>query len=321
VQAVAQPGVVLDDRQPARVLVGQRVAYLNTTATETSSTQSVEFLDTGVQLYFRPFVSNNNEIRMELKPQVSDAKPRNVGAAGGGKATVPDEITQELRTNVRVKSGQTIVLGGLFREESETTNRQIPGLGDLLPGAFSGASAKMKKQEIIFLITPTVVEDAQDYRAGDKALQVAEATRVGARADLLPFSQTHLIGTYQVQALDAWKQGDRATAMYYVDQALRMEPNSPMMISLREAIRTDDKDRYRIQFDSLMLLTPEIRSDRGWAGVPDEKQLAHDPPTPIDDDFHPTDPLPLPDPEAPRLPGERAPTRQNDPNPPQEPTP
>ncbi|MFO0962522.1 MAG: hypothetical protein U0625_06395 [Phycisphaerales bacterium] len=318
---LARPTVTVLNRQRAQVLVGERIAYLSTTQTQTSTTQEVKYLDVGVKLVFRPFVSPDGMVRVELAPQVSSARTKDIDAAGGGKATVPDEITQELRTNVRVKSGQTIVLGGLFREESETTNRQIPGLGDLLPGAFSGASAKMKKQEIIFLITPTVVEDAQDYRAGDKALQVAEATRVGARAGLLPFSQTHLIGTYQVQALDAWKQGDRATAMYYVDQALRMEPNSPMMISLREAIRTDDKDRYRIQFDSLMLLTPEIRSDRGWAGVPDEKQLAHDPPPPIDDDFHPTDPLPLPDPEAPRLPGERAPTRQNDPNPPQEPTP
>ena len=93
-----------------------------------------------------------------------------------------DEISQELRTNVRVKSGQTIILGGLFKEQSQVTNRQIPGLGDLIPGAFSGASSQMVKQEIIFLITPTVVEDAQDYKAGDMALRTSEAARVGGRA-------------------------------------------------------------------------------------------------------------------------------------------
>ncbi|MFM8731653.1 MAG: hypothetical protein ACKOGJ_03885, partial [Phycisphaerales bacterium] len=92
---------------------------------------------------------------------------------------MPDELTQELRTNIRVRSGQTIVLGGLFRETSVVTNRQIPGLGDLIPGAFSGASGQIKKQEIIVLITPTVVEDAQDYRDGERALSVADAAKVG----------------------------------------------------------------------------------------------------------------------------------------------
>ncbi|MCW5766150.1 MAG: secretin and TonB N-terminal domain-containing protein, partial [Phycisphaeraceae bacterium] len=54
---LANPKLLTLNRQPARVLVGQRLGYLSSTATETSTTQTVQFLDTGVQLYFRPFVS------------------------------------------------------------------------------------------------------------------------------------------------------------------------------------------------------------------------------------------------------------------------
>ncbi len=334
---LARPTVTVLNRQRAQVLVGEKIAYLSTTQTQTSTTQEVKYLDVGVKLVFRPFVSSDGMVRLELAPQVSTARTKDIDAAGGGKATVPDEITQELRTNVRVKSGQTIVLGGLFREQSSTTNRQIPGLGDLLPGAFSGASSTMKKQEIIFLITPTVIEDAQDYREGDKALQVAEAARVGARAGLLPFSETHLAGAYQVQAMDAWKNGDRATAIYYCDQALRLQPTAVSMIALREAVRTDRKDRYRTELDALLLLTPRLRGERGWAPAPQEADLLLDPPPPVDDDYKPSDPLPLPDLEAPSLPGERnfapparqappvpadpEPTAPSDPTPTKEPTP
>jgi type IV pilus assembly protein PilQ len=73
---VSNPKVLALNRQPARVLVGRKVGYLNTTSTDTATTQTVEFLDTGTQLYFRPFVSNDGIIRMELRPAVSEAAIR-----------------------------------------------------------------------------------------------------------------------------------------------------------------------------------------------------------------------------------------------------
>jgi len=305
---VARPTVTVLNRQKAQVLIGERIAYLSTTQTQTSTTQEVKYLDVGVKLVFRPFVSPDGMVRIELAPEVSTARIKDIDAAGGSKATVPDEITQTLQTNVRVKSGQTIVLGGLFREQSTVTSRQIPGLGDLLPGAFSGASGQMKKQEIIFLITPTVVEDAQDYRDGERALAVADAAKVGARAGLLPFSESHLAGNYQLQALEAWKKGDRSTALYYVDQALRTQKASPSMLSLREAIRTDSKAGYRRELDAVDLLDPRQREpfngvplndtfkySNGWVTPPTPQDLSKDVPPPVDDDYAPWNPLPVPD--------------------------
>ena len=322
---LARPTVTVLNRQRAQVLIGERIAYLSTTQTQTSTTQEVKYLDVGVKLIFRPFVSPDGMVRLELAPQVSTARIKDIDAAGGGKATVPDEISQELRTNVRVKSGQTIILGGLFKEQSQVTNRQIPGLGDLIPGAFSGASSQMVKQEIIFLITPTVVEDAQDYKAGDMALRTSEAARVGARAGLLPFSESHLSGNYQLQALEAWKEGDRSTALYYVDQALRTQKNAPSMIALREAIRTDHKDQYRTELDAIELLDPTQRQpfngvplsdtfkySKGWVTPPKPEDLKKDVPPTVDDDYSPFDPLPLPDLDAPPLsrgPGIEKPSR------------
>src|SRR5262249_23249315 len=96
---LSHPQIMALNRQAARVLVGRKVGYLNTTSTDTATTQTVEFLDTGTQLYFRPFVTNEGMIRMELKPQVSEAVIRDTKDATGAAVTIPDEITNELVTN------------------------------------------------------------------------------------------------------------------------------------------------------------------------------------------------------------------------------
>jgi type II secretory pathway component GspD/PulD (secretin) len=306
---LARPTVTVLNRQRAQVQIGERIAYLSTTQTQTSTTQEVKYLDVGVKLIFRPFVSPDGMVRIELAPQVSTARSKTIAVAPNGFAEVPDEFTQELRTNVRVKSGQTIVLGGLFREDESVTKRQVPGLGDLIPGVFSGAAGTTRKQEVMFLITPTIVDDSQDYRAGDEALRAVEAAKVGARAGLLPFSHAHLAGNYEVQALEAWRKGDRTTALFYVDQALRNERASPTMISLREAIRTDRRDQYRTELDSLDLLDPRqrepfngvplndtFRYSPGWVTPPRPEDLAKDVPPPVDDDYDPYDPLPVAEP-------------------------
>ena len=90
---LARPKVMCLNRQRAEVLVGDRVGYLSTTATDTSTTQTVEYLDTGVQLVFRPFISKNGMIRMELSPSVSEAVLRESTDVEGTIVTIPDELT------------------------------------------------------------------------------------------------------------------------------------------------------------------------------------------------------------------------------------
>ncbi|HRJ50712.1 MAG TPA: hypothetical protein PKU91_09270, partial [Phycisphaerales bacterium] len=167
---ISNPKVLALNRQPARVLVGRKVGYLSTTSTDTTTTQSVQFLDTGTQLYFRPFVTNEGLIRLELKPAVSEAVIRDSRDATGAAVTIPDEITNEIVTNVLVRDGQTIVLGGLFRESTQSSRRQVPFLGDipLLGAAFRGHDDQTSRNEIIFMITPTIVSDQVLVMQGER---------------------------------------------------------------------------------------------------------------------------------------------------------
>ncbi len=264
---LARPSVTVLNRQKAQVNIGQKLGYLSTTQTQTSTTQEVQYIDTGIKLTFRAFISPDGMVRMELAPSITAATYENVKSQGTD-SQIPNQSNQDLRTNVRVKSGQTIVLGGLFREVSSTTNRQIPLFGDLLPGALSGQKDATLRQEVIFLVTPIIVEDPKSSIDGDMALKVIDAVQTSARAGLLPFSHAQIAGNYQTQALDAWRAGDTKKASLYADQAIRVSPSSPSMIQLREDIRANNSTPWKSKLDSLDLLPDYIRENGTVLGFP-----------------------------------------------------
>lgn len=222
VTVVSNPKILTLNRQPARVLVGTKVGYLNTTSTQTSTTQTVEFLDTGTQLNLRPFVSADGLIRMELKPQVSSFRLRNATDATGATVTIPDEDTSELVTNVMVRDGQTIVLGGLFTETTTANRRQVPGLGDvpIIGNAFRGRDDETRRSEIIFMITPSIVNDTQLAEAGSRAEDYVAGARTGAREGTLPWSRSRRASQLLLSAQEAAEQGDRDLALFKVRRAL-----------------------------------------------------------------------------------------------------
>jgi len=238
VTVVSNPKILTLNRQPARVLVGTRVGYLNTTTTETSTTQTVEFLDVGTQLAVRPFVSKNGLIRLELRPQVSSFKLREVTDNSGSAVTIPDEDTTEMTTNVMVRDGQTVVLGGLFTETTSSARRQVPLLGDipLIGNAFKGYDDSTRRSEIIFLITPSIVNDTALAEAGELGNQYVEQARFGSRKSLLPWSRERRVGQLLIDARNLSDQGETELALAKIDRALRLSPASPDAREMRSDI-------------------------------------------------------------------------------------
>ncbi len=235
---ISNPKVLALNRMPARVLVGRRVGYLNTTSTETSTTQTVQFLDTGTQLFFRPFVGRDNSIRMELKPQVSEAIIRQAADATGAAVSIPDEVTQEITTNVIVNDGQTIVLGGLFRESTQFARRQVPFLGDIpvIGAAFRGHDNDTDRSEIIFMITPTIINDAMIDQTAQMAQADIERLRAGTRQGLLPWSRDKMTSIHNMEAEQFARRGEYEKALWHIQRSLALNPIQPEAFRLRERI-------------------------------------------------------------------------------------
>ncbi len=235
---LSRPRVLAVNRNRGQILIGRRIGYLSTTSTETSTTQTVQFLDTGTQLIFRPFVGKDGYIRMELKPSVSEGIIRDVTGSDGSTFTIPDQITQELQTNVVVKDGHTIVLGGLFREETTLTRRQVPFLGDIpiIGAAFKGKEDITRRSEITFLITPSIMRDEILISEGQRANEMVEDARLGARTGVLPWSNDRLTNGYNLKAEEAIAAGDSELALYYIDLSLSLKRTQPQVIQMRERL-------------------------------------------------------------------------------------
>jgi type II secretory pathway component GspD/PulD (secretin) len=149
---LANPRVVTLNKQRGEVLLGRRDGYLTTTVTQTSTTQSVEYLETGTRLIFRPFIMSDDLVRLEIHPEDS-----NGGISSEG---LPFKETTEVTTNVVIRSGETVVIGGLFRNRKSTLTRKVPFLGDLwlIGQIFRSTDERMRREEIIVVLTPRIVD-------------------------------------------------------------------------------------------------------------------------------------------------------------------
>ncbi|MCE9590967.1 MAG: hypothetical protein K8S99_10625 [Planctomycetes bacterium] len=236
---LANPKLLVLNRQKANLLIGEKLGYLSSTANSTSTTQTVEFLEVGTQLSLRPFISDDGYIRMELRPSISDGSTRTVGGSGGSSPVIiPDETTQELTTNVMVRSGQTVVLGGLFKEDTTVSRRQVPYLGDVpvLGAAFKGHDDTVERNEVIFLVTPTIMKDEALYAASDTVKNGVELARVGAREALLPWSRSKLSAAHMRDAIKYYEAGDRDKALWATNMVLTLDPTTVEAMELREKI-------------------------------------------------------------------------------------
>lgn len=237
---LSNPKILTLNRMSARVLVGRKVGYLQTQLGGDAgqpSQQSVAFIDTGTQLAVRPFVSNDGMIRMELRPKVADVnfKSRQVS----GQATeIPEEVTQELTTNIMVRDGQTIVLGGLFRENISSGRSQVPFLGDLplIGDAFRGRNNDITRNEIIFLVTPTVVSDEAISEAGDRSKQFIDRALFGARQSTLPWSRERMTSALNIEADALVREGKTSEALGRIERSLTLNSHQPEIIELREKL-------------------------------------------------------------------------------------
>jgi type IV pilus assembly protein PilQ len=199
---------------------------------QSTTVQTVEFLKTGTRLIFRPYVGDDGFIRMEVHPEDSDGKVVN---------GLPSKTTTEVTTNVIVKDGHTVVIGGLFRESSTRSRTQVPGLGNLpLVGAlFRHQEDATIREEIIILLTPHIIKDDRAYSAASEAeLKEAEKMRVGIRRGMMPWGRERLAETCYDSAVREMQKtkGDRKKALFFLDCATNLNPKFLEAIRMKESL-------------------------------------------------------------------------------------
>ncbi len=153
-RVLAQPTLVVESGKTARFLAGGEVPI---PIAQEDNTITVDYKQFGVMLEFTPRILDDGMIAMEVQPEVS-----NIDETAGitvGAIRIPGFRTRRTETSVRVRDGESFVVGGLLQDEIRSAVQKVPLFGDIpILGALFRSSAYEKNQsELAIIVTPRVV--------------------------------------------------------------------------------------------------------------------------------------------------------------------
>jgi len=158
---LSEPHIMVLNNQEAKLLVGEVLSI--PTFERNSTTGRMEITgyknrDLGVRLSVVPQVNAQDEIVVTVHPEITTLLGYDELTA---EIKAPRFATREAVTNVRIKSGQTIAIGGLIKEDTQDRTTKVPILGDIpiLDKLFSFQSKVVIKTDLLFLMTVTVIKD------------------------------------------------------------------------------------------------------------------------------------------------------------------
>jgi general secretion pathway protein D len=164
-QVLSAPSLVVMNNQQAQIQVGDNIPISQTTVNTSNSDttlSSVEYVQTGVILDVLPRINPGGLVYMDIQQQVSDADTSNVTTTQPN----PRISTRSVSTQIAVQSGQTVLLGGLIKQDNAESTSSVPGLSSIpgLKWLFGSTSKSRDRTELIVLITPRVVTNAGQAR-------------------------------------------------------------------------------------------------------------------------------------------------------------
>ena len=166
VRTLSTPKLLAVEGAESEVIIGDRRGYSVTTTINQVTTESVEFLESGVILRVTPSVDDDGRVMMDINPEVSTGV---IDPITG----IPSQTTTEVTTSMIVPDGRTVFVGGLIKHRVDESKRGIPVISriPLFGRLFSNRTKTHTNTETIVLITPTVVATAGptiDKRSIDK---------------------------------------------------------------------------------------------------------------------------------------------------------
>lgn len=169
VKMLSSPSVMVMDNHPAAISVGEQIPVkVSSTVTSTSFlSDNYQLKDTGVILNVTPSVNSGNMVTLQIDQSVIDD-------AGLDTASQQTKFSnRQLTSKLAVRSGESIVMGGLIRDRNEDNNSGVPLLKDIpiIGKAFSSTVKKTTRTELLLVMTPRVVRTDVDVREVSEELR------------------------------------------------------------------------------------------------------------------------------------------------------
>lgn len=168
VNILSSPSVLASDNKEAKIDIATEVPVASAQiqyddATSNKTQTDIQYRNTGVLLGVTPHINEYGLVSMEINQEISEQS----GAVSVGGESYPSFFKRSVSTNLTVNNGQTIVIGGLIRENATRSSTGVPFLSDI-PGLgwlFGKQGDNLSKSELIIFITPRVVANLADVDA------------------------------------------------------------------------------------------------------------------------------------------------------------
>ena len=160
---LSSPSVMVRDNQVAHIQVGKQVPILTqqqqSTQTNSNVLNSISYKDTGVMLDVKPRVTPGGMVQMDVDQQVSTNE-----ATSSSDIDSPTFTVRQITSNVAVRSGQAVVLGGLIENTEAANKGGVPGLSNVpvLGALFSDNEKLADRRELLVILTPKIIASDQD---------------------------------------------------------------------------------------------------------------------------------------------------------------
>lgn len=198
---LASPRIRARNKEKAKIMIGDRVPTITNTVTPVITgssvvTGNVSYQDVGLKLEFEPQVYANNEVGIKISLEVSNIAAEFTDNQGGRSYQIG---TRNANTNLRLKDGETQILGGLITDQDRNTASKIPGLGHLpfIGRLFGNNDGSDTRSEIVLSITPRIVRNLPVRTSDAKNIFTGTANVLRERPILAePISQLKITGTF-----------------------------------------------------------------------------------------------------------------------------
>ncbi len=154
-EVISTPKVLTADKQQAKVASGTQIPYQSAEGGGANAVSKTEFIDATLSLDVTPSITPEGKVQMNLQIKNDSIG----GATPTGQYTINKN---EINTNVLVDNGETVVLGGIFEQQTINQQTKVPFLGDIpyLGRLFRKDVKSDNKSELLIFVTPRIVNDS-----------------------------------------------------------------------------------------------------------------------------------------------------------------
>jgi type II secretory pathway component GspD/PulD (secretin) len=241
---LANPKIMALNKQAGYINIGEERGYTASTTQGQTTTTSVDFLISGTILKFRPFICDNGYVRMEINPELSTGSIQK-----DVNSTLPIKTVTQVKSNIMVKDGKTIIIGGLFKEDLTNSHSQVPVIGDLpIVGAlFRKTTDTNIRSELVILITPHIIEEPEELASASEEKR-NDISRIveGSRKRMNPVARARIYEEKYAKAVEYYSEKKYNKALAELDWIISYRPNALEAVQLKEKILAETRpDEYR----------------------------------------------------------------------------